>query len=61
MGDVVLSTPLMAHLARSGAVDVVTTPAAAPLLTGNPAIRRVVVYDKRGADRGPRGLWRVAA
>jgi heptosyltransferase-2 len=61
LGDVVLTTPLIAQLARSGAVDVVTTPGAAPLLAGNPAIRRVVVYDKRAADSGATGLMRVAA
>ncbi len=57
----VLTTPLIRHLAALGAVDVVTTLAAAPLLANNPAIRRVLVFDKRGADRGPGGLWRVAA
>ena len=61
LGDVVLTTPLIAHLAQSGTVDVVTTPAAAPLLSGNPAIRRVIVYDKRGAERGAAGVWRVAS
>jgi heptosyltransferase-2 len=58
---VVLTTPLIAHLAQSGTVDVVTTPAAAPLLSGNPAIRRVISYDKRGADRGFAGLRRLAS
>lgn len=57
----VLTTPLLEHLARHGAVDVVTTPAAATLLENHPALRRVVVYDKRGADRGLRGLWRIAS
>jgi len=57
---VVLTTPLIAHLARSGSVDVVTTPAAAPLLREHPAVRRLVVYDKRGTESGPLGLWRVA-
>ena len=61
LGDVVLSTPLIAHLARTGVVDVVTNPGAAPLLAGNPAIRRVILYDKRGADDGVAGLFRVAA
>ena len=55
-----LTTPLIGRLARTGPVDIVTTPAAAPLLAGNPAVRRVIAYDKRGADRGVRGLWRVA-
>jgi heptosyltransferase-2 len=52
---------LIAHLAHSGPVDVVTTATAAPLLAGNPAIRRVIPYDKRGADRGFAGLRRVAS
>jgi len=61
LGDVVLTTPLLSALARDGGpVDVVTTPAAAPLLEGHPAVRRVIRYDKRGADAGPRGLWRLA-
>ena len=60
LGDVVLTTPLLAALApHDGPVDVVTTPAAAPLLEGHPAVRRVLRYDKRGADAGLRGLWRV--
>jgi heptosyltransferase II len=60
LGDVVLTTPLLAALAaRHGPVDVVTTPVAAPLLETHPSVRRVVRYDKRGADRGLTGLWRV--
>jgi len=57
----VLTTPLIAHLARSGTVDVVTTPGAAPLLAGNRDIRRVISYDKRGDARGLAGLARVAS
>jgi len=41
-------------------VDVVTTPAAAPLLETHPAVRQVLVYDKRKADRGLAGLRRLA-
>ena len=61
LGDVVLTTPLISHLAQSGPVDVITTPAAAGLLAGNPAIRRVVPYDKRGEDSGVGGLRRLAS
>jgi heptosyltransferase-2 len=58
LGDVVLTTPLLAALAdRHGPVDVVTTPAAAVLLETHPAVGTVIRYDKRGADRGLRGLW----
>lgn len=61
LGDVVLSTPLLSALAeRSGPVDVVTTPIAAPLVETHPAVRRVFPYDKRRADRGWRGLRALA-
>jgi lipopolysaccharide heptosyltransferase II len=60
LGDVVLTTPLLAALAeRDGPVDVITTPAAAPLVEGLPSVHAVIRYDKRGADRGLRGLWRL--
>ncbi len=62
MGDVVLTTSLLAVLAeRHGPVDVVTTPSSAPLLEPHPAVRAVIRYDKRGADAGWRGVRRVAA
>ena len=61
LGDVVLTTGLLTHLAeRFGPVDVLTTKAAAPLLETHPAVRWVLGYDKRGADRGLGGLLRMA-
>lgn len=61
LGDVVLTTPLLAALAdRHGPVDVVTTPAAAPLLAAHPAVRQVIPFDKRGSDHGLAGLRRLA-
>ena len=59
LGDVVLTTPLIAELARRGPVDVVVRPDAAALLANDPHIRTLVVYDKRGADRGLGGVWRL--
>ena len=60
LGDVVLTTPLLAVLAeRHGPVDVVTTPAAAPLLETHPAVASVIRYDKREADRGLVGIVRL--
>src|SRR5439155_1524589 len=45
--------PLLEALARrAGPVDVVTTPAALPLVATHPAVRRAIPYDKRGQDRG---------
>ena len=61
LGDVVLTTPLLEALAAAhGPVDVVTTPAAAPLVETHPAVRRVIPYDKRGKDRGLVRLVRLA-
>lgn len=61
LGDVLLTTPLIAAAARRhGPVDVVVTPAAVPLVETHPAVREVIAFDKRGADRGPRGLLRTA-
>jgi len=61
LGDVVLTTGLLSYLAeRHGPVDVVTTHGAAPLLETHPAVRRVVSYDKRGAERGNSGFWKKA-
>jgi heptosyltransferase-2 len=59
LGDTVLTTPLIAELARGGPVDVVTTPASAGLLMNHPGIRAVVAYDKRVTDRGMRGFVRI--
>jgi heptosyltransferase-2 len=60
LGDMVLTTPLIAHLAASGPVDVLATPAAATLLANNPSVRETIVYDKRGSDRGAGGFVRLA-
>ncbi len=61
LGDVVLTTPLLTHLASQGPVDVVTTPAGGALLESHPAVRRVIRYDKRGAEQGLGGLRALAA
>jgi len=61
LGDMVLTTPLFAYLAKSGPVDVVCTPAAAALVANNPSIREVISYDKRGAERGAGGFTRLAS
>ncbi|MFN8580626.1 MAG: glycosyltransferase family 9 protein [Gemmatimonadaceae bacterium] len=60
LGDVVLTTPLIALLARHGPVDVVTTPVGASVLAGNPDVRRVIPFDKRGLHGGWSGLRALA-
>jgi heptosyltransferase II len=61
LGDMVLTTPLIAYLAERGAVDVVSTRAASALIANHPHVRESIVYDKRGADRGITGFARMAA
>lgn len=60
LGDVVLTTPLIATLTTRGPVDVVTTPPGASILANNRDVRRLIVYDKRVKDRGPSALLRIA-
>jgi heptosyltransferase-2 len=60
LGNVVLTTPLLAVLAeRHGPVDVVAQPGSASVLEGHPAVREIIPYDKRGADRGWSGMTRL--
>ncbi len=56
----ILTTPLIERLSRIGAVHVVATPANAAILANHPAVTSVIVFDKRGADRGLAGVRRVA-
>jgi heptosyltransferase-2 len=60
LGDTVLTTPLLVQLANRGPVDVVTTPASAALLANHPAVRTIIPYDKRGSERGVRGVLGLA-
>jgi heptosyltransferase-2 len=63
LGDVVLTTPLIAELRRRvspRSLTVLTTPQAKPLLEHHPAVDRVLVDAKRGDGRGVPGLVRTA-
>ncbi len=60
LGDMILTTPLLERLAERGRVVVVATPANAALLANHRAVHQVIVFDKRGADRGTMGMLRVA-
>ncbi len=61
LGDVILTTPLLAELAKRGPVDVVVTRQGASLLAGHPAVTSLHIYDKRGADAGVAGFFRIAS
>ncbi len=56
LGDIALTTPLIALLHEAGwQVDALVIPATAPLLAGSPHLNRVIPYDKR-ANPGLRKL-----
>lgn len=59
LGDVVLTTPLIAELAKRGPVDVVTTPEGSTILRNHPHIRNLLIYDRRDADKGIAGFART--
>ena len=59
LGDVVLTLPLVASVrqwAPQARVEVLTIPANAPIVVGQPGVDDVLTYDKRGGQRGWRGL-----
>jgi heptosyltransferase-2 len=63
LGDVVLTTPLLSALRRRlrpRRLAVLVRPEARALLEGHPEVDDVLLDDKRGADRGVRGLLRTA-
>jgi heptosyltransferase-2 len=62
LGDVVLTLPVVQTLRelRPGiGVDMLVTPRAAAAIAGHPDIREVILYDKRGADSGAGGFFRI--
>ncbi len=62
LGDAILTLPLVQKLkdcAPDAEVDIVVTPHASELFTNHRSIKRIIPYDKRGADKGVRGFARV--
>jgi heptosyltransferase II len=59
LGDVILTTPLIAELAQRGPVDVLVTPGGAAALANNPDIRTIIRYDKRGTYGAAVGMWQT--
>ncbi len=63
IGDMVFTTPLLEELAErwpAAELAVVGRAAALEVLAGDPRVASLLAYDKAGADRGVRGLARVA-
>lgn len=64
LGDIVLSTPVLQRLREAfpeTVIDVLTTPAAQELVQAHPAVTHALAYDKRGGQRGWKGLQELAA
>jgi heptosyltransferase-2 len=60
-GDVILTTPLIRATAMcfpEAEIDFIAIPSTSNLLKNNPHVNRVMVYDKRNADRGIASLVR---
>lgn len=54
-GDLILLTPLLDRLRRDSDLEwlgLVVNPVCAPLFQGDPRLDEVIVYDKRGVDKG---------
>ncbi len=63
LGDVVLSTPVLSAIRRrypDAWLAVLCTPQARNLLEGNPDVDEIIADDKKGRDRGWKGLWHKA-
>lgn len=63
LGDVILTLPLVQVLHSKfpdAHIDVLTTPRAAEILRNHPAIHTVLEYDKRGDQRGVRGMLSIS-
>jgi heptosyltransferase-2 len=64
IGDMVFTTPLLDALVElwpEAEIAVVGRDAALEVLAADPRVTALLAYDKSGADRGARGLARVAA
>jgi heptosyltransferase-2 len=59
LGDVILTTPLIAELSKRGPVDILVTPEGAAVLANNPHLRSVFRYDKRNTYGSAIGLWQT--
>jgi heptosyltransferase-2 len=62
LGDVILTTPLITAVKAGmpdSQIDFLTIPNSRNVVESNPALRQVIIFDKKGQDRGWRGLRRL--
>ncbi len=62
LGDVILTTPLIEVVKEEmpdSQIDLLTIPNSRNVIESNPSLRQVIIFDKKGRDRGWRGLHRL--
>ena len=62
IGDIVLSTPMIKRLKEKypeSRIVYLTTPLGKEILENNPFLDEIMVFDKRGKDRGFKGFLRI--
>ena len=62
IGDIVLSTPLIQRLKEmypKSEIDYLTLPANKSVISNNPNLNEIILYDKKGKDKGIKGFLRV--
>lgn len=62
IGDIALSTPFLRAVSDKypdADIYYLTTPAGAALLENNPLIKEVIVFDKKGKDKGLKGFFKT--
>lgn len=62
IGDVILTTPVIEELVNEYPgvkIDFLTIPKSRNLLESNPHLTNLIIFEKRGKDRGLKGLMRV--
>ena len=62
IGDIVLSTPLIQRLKAmypESEIDYLTLPTNQSVLSNNPNLHEILLYDKKGKDKGIKGFLRV--
>ena len=62
IGDIVLSTPLIQRLKDmypESEIDYLTLPTNKSVISNNPNLNEIILYDKKGQDKGIKGFLRV--
>ncbi|MFH1259919.1 MAG: lipopolysaccharide heptosyltransferase II [Elusimicrobiota bacterium] len=63
LGDAVLTLPLVSAAQKNfpqAEISVLTIPQTQEIFSGNPAIKELILYDKKGRERGLLAFWRKA-